>query len=315
MRAGNVSVLGLLIGTDDGLLELIPGDQPRNGFHGAAVTTIDYRDGIALAGARGAGAWVHDGRAWRSTFDGDVRCARIGPDGTLYLGLTPAGLTRSRDGGESWEEMEGVQNVIRHHREARATMGSVASSVSGVLFTEEGMLIGIAGAGAWFTRDDGVTWLRRSDGLDSDMHRMWEHPERPDRVYASTASGFYRSDDGGFSWVQSLSGLDRSRAGDVAVLPGSPDRLVLACARRASGESGALFSSANAGVSWTRVYLNEQDEFGDFDHAPLVARVWDSIDTLFVLADGAVFGSHDAGRTWIELASGLPRAHALAAAL
>jgi hypothetical protein len=43
--------------------------------------------------------------------------------------------------------------------------------------------------------------------------------------------------------------------------------------------------------------------------------VWDSVDTLFVLADGAVFGSHDAGRTWIELASGLPRAHALAAAL
>lgn len=308
-------MLGLLIGTDGGLLELIPGDEPRQGFASGTVVSIDYRDGVALAAVPQAGAWMHDGQAWRLVWEGQARSVRVAPDGALFVGAEPAALAVSRDGGEIWDEITGVANVVGHGHTTHAPPGHDAPYVAGVIFPPDGILVGIAGAGAWFTRDGGINWIRRADGLDVDMRRLWEHPERPDRLYASAISGFYRSEDGGFSWVQSLAGLDRSRAGDAAVLPGTPDRLLLACARRAGDQDGALFASANAGISWQRIYLNEADEFAAFEHAPLVSRVWDSIDTVFTLADGTLFGSHDAGRTWIVLAEQLPRAYALAAAL
>jgi photosystem II stability/assembly factor-like uncharacterized protein len=197
-----------------------------------------------------------------------------------------------------------VRGLLRHERAVRTPPGASAPYVCGVVFPDEGVVAGIAGAGAWGSRDGGQVWMRRSDGLDPMVRRMWDHPERGDRLYAVADSGYYRTDDGGFSWVQSLRGLDRSYAVDMAVIPGTPDHIILSAARKASGEEGALFRSINAGLSWERMALGTRDEFA---RAPLVTRVWDSEDTLFALAEGVAWGSHDGGASWIELASGLPR--------
>ena len=118
----------------------------------------------------------------------------------------------------------------------------------------------------------------------------------------STASGFHRTEDGGVTWVQSISGLDRGWAGDLAVMPGAPDALVLACARREPGEEAALFRSANGGLTWTRSMLDGEDEW---EQLPLLARLSDSDDTLFTAAGDKLWGSHDAGRSWVMLADGL----------
>ena len=53
------------------------------------------------------------------------------------------------------------------------------------------------------------------------------------RLYATTASGLYRSTDEGLVWVRALSDLDRSWGGDLAVLPGPTDVLLLALAHGA----------------------------------------------------------------------------------
>ncbi len=316
-------MLGLLIGTPEGLIEVIPGDAPHRRIDGA-VTTIDYRDGLAIAGGPDLGAWLHTGTAWTRTAadvtapaDGRstplVRCVRVGADGALYLGLEPAGLLVSRDRGDSWTALEGIPALLKHERAIKTPSGASAPYVAGVVFPDEGLVAGVAGAGAWGSRDKGQTWMRRSDGLDPLVRRMWDHPERGDRLYASTDSGFFRSDDGGFSWVQSLRGLDRSRSWDMAVIPATPDRIILSVSRHAGGEEGALFRSINAGLSWERMALGDRDEFA---RAPLVTRVWDSEDTLFALADGVAWGSHDGGRTWMSLAKGLPQvAQVLVAAL
>lgn len=313
-------MLGILIGTPDGLLELIPGDTPHRRITGS-IDTIDYRGDMALAAGPEVGAWVHLGKAWtRLELDATmapagarVRTVRIGRSGEIYLGMEPAALLVSRDRGATWISIEGVRSLLRHERSVKTPAGASAPYVAGVVFPDEGVVTGIAGAGAWGSRDVGQTWMRRADGLDPIVRRMWDHPERGDRLYATTDSGFYRTDDGGFSWVQSLRGLDRSHAIDMAVIPGTPDHIILSVARKAGGEEGALFRSINAGLSWERMALGKRDEFA---RAPLVTRVWDSEDTLFALAEGVAWGSHDGGASWIELASGLPsRAHVLVGAL
>lgn len=306
-------MLGIVLGTEDGILELIPGSEPERPVTGIRVTSLDYRDGVAVAAAEDEGVWVHDGRRWEQRWEGEPTAVRVAPDGRLYAGTEAAGLWLSDDRGETWNEIEGMRNVVRHNS-FRAPAGHAAPYVAGVAFPKEGVLVAIAGGGAWFTRDDGQSWLERGDGIDHALHAMREHPEQRDRVFASAESGFYRSDDGGFSWVQSIGGLDRSWGGSLAVMPGSPDTLLFAAASRSDGGGGALFRSANGGVSWKWVDLGD-DSLGDWDHMPVVARVWDSEDTAFAAGGGRVWGTHDAGRSWLELADGLPTPLAITAAL
>ena len=132
------------------------------------------------------------------------------------------------------------------------------------------------------------------------------------RMFATTATGFFRSEDAGFSWIQSLGGLDRSWGGTFAIVPAAPDRLVLAVSRHAPGTDGAVFRSANGGVTWARVMLEGEDEW---EVAPVITRVWDTEDTLFLAAGDKVWASHDGGKNWLALAAGLPTAYAIAAAL
>jgi photosystem II stability/assembly factor-like uncharacterized protein len=304
-------MLGILLGVEDGLLEVMPGSDPTRGFSGPRVTSLDYRDGVGIAGAPGGGVWVHTGRRWERKLEADVRSVRVAPDGHLYAGGEPPSVFVSADKGEHWEELESLHYVWKHNQFA-APSGHKAPPLAGISFPRDGVLVGIGGGGVWHSHDGGKSWLRRGEGLDPSVHHVLEHPEERDRMFATTDTGFFRSEDAGFSWIQSLGGLDRSWGGTFAIVPAAPDRLVLAVARHAPGTDGALFRSANGGVTWARVMLEGEDEW---DIAPAVTRVWDSEDTLFVAAGDKVWGSHDGGRNWLALAERLPLAHAIAAAL
>ena len=318
-------MLGIVLAVDDGLLEVVPGQEATRAVEGPRMTGVDYRGELGVAVAPGAGAWVHAGERWEQAWEGDASFGRVSPDGELLVGTHGAQLYRSTDRGVSWEEVVGLQNVVKHRRMV-SPPGHKQPYVAGVLFPKEGMLIGIAGGGTWFTRDGGGSWLQRSDGLDHMLHALQEHPEQADRLFATADTGIYRSDDGGYSWVQSLGGLDRSWGGSIAVLPGTPDVLLLAAARHAPGEEGALFRSPNGGVTWARIMLegesvgapSESDRgagAGDeWPRIPCVTRLWDSEDTAFASAGDKVLASHDTGRNWMPLATGLPPANAIAAA-
>ena len=316
-------MLGILLAVDDGLLQVIPGQEAVHAIDGPRMTGVDYRGDLAIAIAPGEGAWVYDDEQWKQSWTGDPSFARVTPDGSLLVGTHGVQLYRSEDRGVTWQEVEGLQNVVKHRKMVPPT-GYKQPYIAGVIFPKDGMLIGIAGGATWYTRDSGGSWLQRSDGLDPMLHMLEEHPEQADRLFATADSGIFRSDDGGYSWVQSLGGLDRSWGGSIAVLPGTPDVLLLAVARHAPGEEGALFRSPNGGVTWARVMLegatgspSDSDRGGggdDWPRIPCVTRLWDTEDTAFPSAGDTVWASHDTGRNWMPLATGLPPANAIAAA-
>jgi photosystem II stability/assembly factor-like uncharacterized protein len=315
-------VLGILLAVDDGLLQIIPGMDAERAIDGPRITTADYRDGLAVAAAPGEGVWVHDDGIWEQRWTGDPSSVRVGRDGAIWVGTHGAQLHVSRDRGATWEEMEGLQNILRHRR-INIPTGHKTPHIAGVVFPKEGALIGIAGAGIWHTRDSGRSWLQRSEGLDPMLHQLQEHPEQANRLFATADSGVYRSDDGGYSWVQSLGGLDRSWGGSIAVLPGTPDVLLLTVARHAPGLEGAIFRSPNGGVTWTRLMLGDppgaasQSGAGgdEWERIPCLTRLWDTEDTAFASAGDTVWASHDKGKHWMPLATGLPPANAIVAAL
>lgn len=312
--------LGVLIGTERGLWQLLPGEPLRCILPDVEVTRIDVRDEVALAAAPGRGVWQHDGgpaTAWRQVWEGDPRCVRIRPEGVRYIGAAPAALFRAAPGEEQWTTSQSLDSVMRYQRtRARAASGA-GWTLSAIAFPGSALLVAVGGAGAWLSNDEGRSWMPRSEGIDPGVTGLQEHPERSDRVYATTGGGLYRSEDGGFSWLQSITGLDRSVAHSVAVLPGAPDALVLGASRRAGGAGGALFRSIDGGVRWIRLILGDEDEWAE---APLVASLPGSRDTVFALAAGVVWASHDRGGDWRPLTDPsarptLPRAHCLAVAL
>ena len=305
----STATLALLLGSGDGLRVLLPGAEPRRELTAGPIVSIDSRDGVTLAAAAGQGVWVRRGREWRMTLAGDVRRVRIAPSGLLLAGTAPAAIHVSTD-GDRWEEWSTLQNLLRYHWQ-RLTNNSTARDVGGIAFAS-GAVVAITGVGAFLTLDEGRNWALHSEGLDRQVHGLWEHPERTDRLYAASPSGFYRSEDGGYSWVQSLHGLDRSWVWDVAVLPGTPDTLLLSAARRPDGQESALFRSVDGGISWSRVLLESEDEWAQ---PPLVCSLTSPVDALFVLAGRRAWGSHDRGDHWMPIADGLPPARSFIAAV
>jgi photosystem II stability/assembly factor-like uncharacterized protein len=302
--------LGLIVAADDGLYHVEPGGDGDRVVPDHRFTHVEYYDGLGAA-AGDEGIWVFGGRRWEQAWEGDVRSVSVTPGGAIFAGTGDGGLLRSEDRGETWAEIEGARNLLKHNNFAGAQGERRAIFVS-VVEVNEGLIIGVAGGGAWHTRDGGKSWLRRSDGLDPKLHRFWAHPEHADRLFATADSGIFRSEDEGHTWVQSIGGLDRSWGGTIAIMPGAPDALIVTAAREAPGRDGAVFRSANGGVTWSRLMLDDEDEW---ERVPVVVRPWDWEDVAFVAAGDGIWASHDRGRTWVGLGHGYPVANALSASL
>ena len=312
--------LGILIGTDSGLYGFFPGERAHPLIPDLPIAGVDAHDGLAVVASPGNGAWLHDGgppSAWRQVWEGDARSARVSPDGDLFIGTAPPRLLRSTDGGATWEPSATLESVVRYQRTRSTVVVSNAEwALTAIAFPPDGILVGVRGAGVWLSMDEGRGWMPRSEGIDPAVTGLFEHPEQKDRVYATTRSGLFRSEDGGYTWLQSLTGLDRSIARGVSVLPGTHDTLVMSAAKRRSGQ-GALFRSIDGGVRWMRIIVGDEDEW---EAAPVVTRLAGSLDTTFVLAGERLWASHDRGVNWLPLTAdgdtdGLPPASSLTVSL
>ena len=306
------SSLGILLGTDGGVVQVLPGDRPREVLTGIPVEVIDACDGVALATSRGRGVWLGNDLAWREVWSGDAQCARISPDGTLWVGAGRSELRYSTNGGESWELTPSLESVVRYERNRGRSGGSDGWRLAALGFPGNGVFAAVAGAGAWYSADRGRSWMPRAQDLNTPVFGVWEHPERRDRLYAATDGGLFRSDDEGFTWIRSMGGLDRPLAAHAAVLPGAPDVVVLSASRGQRDREGALYRSLNGGVTWSALALGGVYEW---DQAPPITRLSESRATEVVVVDGRAWGTHDRGQTWLPIAEGLPRAHAITASL
>jgi photosystem II stability/assembly factor-like uncharacterized protein len=235
--------------------------DPRTMYAGTAPTAV-YRSGdggatwTRLAGLRAPG---------RVVMSFPTRVTRIAVDPTdpaqLYAALEVDGVTRSLDGGQTWEDCghELARLAERPHLKSKIISDTEA----------EGML---------------------------DSHAICVSAARPGAVFLAVRMGLFRSADRGKSWedleIGRFSPLTYAR--DVQVSPHDPRTLVACLSPAAASADGSLHESRDLGETWRRI------DHGVKPEQTMMAAAFHPTDPaqLYCATRSQVFGTADGGRSW-----------------
>ncbi|HEY9432094.1 MAG TPA: hypothetical protein VI260_11595 [Blastocatellia bacterium] len=156
-------------------------------------------------------------------------------------------------------------------------------------------------SGIYRSRDSSETWtkLQGIPYTSRRTHVIYQHPTRPQVIFAGTTEGLWVSTDGGKpdSWRRMTS--QRTVINAVAVHPDRPERILLGVddvGIMVSVDSGESYEASNAG------FINRQVRAVVADKAER-GRVYAGV--IFDRANGGLFVSEDGGAVWRQSTNGM----------
>ena len=234
-----------------------------------------------IVGVGSGGVWKTEnaGNTWKPIFDdqtsysiGSVAIDPSAPN-TIWVGTGENvggrhvgygdGIYRSRDGGETWENLglkasEHISTIIIHPEDSN----TLWVAVQGPLWSKGGE------RGLFKTTDGGKNWKNvLSGGEWTGVTDIVIDPRNPDVLYAATwqhhrtvaayvgggeESGIHKSFDGGETWEELTTGLPEGNMGKIglAISPQKPD--VVYAAIELDRREGGTWKSTNGGASWEK---------------------------------------------------------------
>ncbi len=246
------------------------------------------------------------------------------PD-VVWAGGEDAGLFRTGDGGQNWEESP----ALRQHRTASGWHpGAGGLCLHTILIdpsSHDTMFVAISAAGTFRTDDGGRSWRAINAGLLSDgipnpdaeaghcVHRLAMHPSRPSTLFMQKHWDVMRSDDGGNSWREVSGNLPSDFGFPIDVHAHEPETIYVVPIK-SDGEhyppDGRLrvYRSRTGGDEWealTRGLPQEHCYVNVLRDAMAVDRL-DDCGIYFGTTGGQVYVSPDGGDQWVPIASNLP---------
>ena len=252
--------------------------------------------------------------------------------GVYYAGVDEAGIFRSEDGGESWEEL----NALAGHETRREWMpgagGLCCHTIQIDPVDPNRLWTGISAVGVFRSDDRGKSWNLKNTGLNiisptegtpdvgSCVHSLALDPANSNRLFQQNHRGVYRSTNGGDSWESIENGLKEQQFGfPIAIDPKDPDTVFIVPQesdefRHATDGKLTVCRTTDGGESWHPLREGLPDDcFTGVLRKAMCTDNCAETGVYFGSANGQIYHTRNAGEEWHELPFTLPRIFSLSA--
>jgi len=295
----------------------------RSNDGGATWETVGNE--FAYDGETGTHQW-YDGtpHPWEFARVWHLEPSRTDPD-SVYAGVEDAALFHSSDGGQTWHELAGLRG---HGTGASWQPGAGGLCLHTILVDPVDparIFTAISSAGAFRSDDAGKTWRPINRGLVSEqipnptaevghcVHRIAQHPARPNVLFMQKHWDVMRSDDGGDSWQEISGNLPSDFGFPIDVHANEPDTIYVVPIKSDSEHyvpEGKLrvYRSRTGGDEWEALTdgLPQHDCYVNVLRDAMAVDALDPCGVYFGTSGGQVYVSADAGDHWSAIVRDLP---------
>jgi photosystem II stability/assembly factor-like uncharacterized protein len=246
------------------------------------------------------------------------------PD-TVYAGVEDAALFRSKDGGQTWQELAGLREVKGNLWQP----GAGGMCLHTILLDPNNpnrIFVAISAAGAFRSDDGGVSWKAITKGLHSDfelpdptaevghcVHSIAMHPSRPNVLFMQKHWDVMRSDNSGDLWYEVSDNLPSDFGFPIAVHAHEPDTIYVIPIKSDSEHyppEGKLrvYRSRTGGNDWEALTsgLPQENNYVNVLRSALSVDTLEPCGVYFGTTGGQVYASADAGDHWEAVVRDLP---------
>ena len=289
----------ILVATDDGLRSLLPDLTVDHA--GRAVTAV-VRDGPQRwAILDESEVWYAPEAEWRrvATLE-DHTATCLAMTDAIHVGSSQARLFRLEE--DRLEAVDGFDEV--EGRDEWYTPWGGPPDVRSFSEWDDDVYVNVHVGGIPRTSDRGATWTPTID-VDADVHQV---ATAEGLVLAACAYGLMTSADRGTTWDLRADGLEGPYCRAVSVLR---DRLLVSASNGHRGGNAGVYRGDLRKGGFERCTGGLPGAFADNIDTYCLDALNDGSFAAFGTTEGTVYGSEDAGASWHEIASGLPRINAV----
>jgi hypothetical protein len=246
------------------------------------------------------------------------------PD-VVFAGGEDAAIFRSDDAGQEWAELAS----LRTHGTAQDWQPGAGGMCLHTILLDpsdpQRIFVAISAAGAFRSDDAGASWKPINKGLlsgeipDPDrevghcVHRIAQHPARPDTLYMQKHWDVMRSDDAGDLWYDIGDSLPTDFGFPIDVHAHEPDTVYVVPIKSDSEHfplDGKLqvMRSRTGGKDWETLTngLPQGDCYVNVYRDAMAVDQLDDCGVYFGTTGGQVYCSPDAGDSWSPIVRDLP---------
>ncbi|HEU5373897.1 MAG TPA: hypothetical protein VFV38_00510 [Ktedonobacteraceae bacterium] len=263
-----------------------------------------------------------------------IEPGRPSESGVVYAGVDPASLWVSADHGQTWEPNISLLTHPTRDRWEPGAGGLCLHTIIPDPSNADRMWLGISAVGCLRTDDAGQEWHfvnknTRADFLPDRypefgqcIHRVVQHPTRPDVLYQQNHCGIYKTTNAGDDWTDIRQNLPSEFGFPIAIDHHHPDTLFVVVedpeARHNVDNQFTVYRTQNAGESWEprTVGLPQGPgvRLGVLRHA-MCTDTHDSCGVYVGTNTGQLFASRNQGESWELIADFLPAIYSVTAAI
>jgi hypothetical protein len=254
-----------------------------------------------------------------------IRPGREAEPERMFLGVEPACLFESGDGGATWAPVEAY---LKHPHRQFWTPGAGGLCLHTILLDPERsdrLLVAQSTGGVYRSDDGGASWRARNVGVRAEflpdkhpefgqcVHKVAHHPDRPERLFLQNHWGLYRSGDWGESWTDVANGVPSDFGFAMAMHPHDPDTVYIVpleadVFRVVPERKLRVYRTRDAGASWQPMTegLPQHDAYEAVLRDALAVDTMERAGVYFGTRSGKLFGSADDGERWELIRDGLP---------